>query len=98
MSTYKWQFPPRFRRNAFGWKSQPPIQRIKEALVEIKAVAKKEPMLAAEGAVLFLEKLAPANEQIDSSLGGIGSAVNRAIKTLAPIIAKADVARTVREM
>jgi hypothetical protein len=31
-----------------------------EALAEIKAVAKKEPVLAAEGAVLFLEKLAPA--------------------------------------
>jgi hypothetical protein len=96
-TTYKWQFAPRFRRNAFGWKSQPPIQRIKEALVEIKAVAKKEPVLAAEGAVLFLEKLAPAIEQVDSSSGGIGSAVNRAIETLAPIIAKADVSRTVRE-
>ena len=97
MSTYKWQFAPRFRRNAFGWKSDTPIQRIKEALVEIKAVAKKEPLLAADGAVLLLEKLAPAIEQVDSSSGGIGSAVNRAIETLVPIIAKVDVARTVRE-
>ncbi|PJJ18880.1 hypothetical protein CLU90_2087 [Janthinobacterium sp. 67] len=97
MSTYKWQFAPRFRRNAFGWKSDTPIQRIKEALVEIKAVAKKEPLLAAEGAVLFLEKLAPAIEQVDSSSGGIGSTVNLAIKTLVPIIAKVDVARAVRE-
>jgi hypothetical protein len=97
MSTYKWQFAPRFRRNAFGWKSDTPIQRIKEALVEIKAVAKKEPILAAEGAVLFLEKLAPAIEQVDSSSGGIGSAVNRAIETLVPIIAKANVSRAVRE-
>lgn len=97
MTTFKWQFAPRFRRNAFGWKSDTPIQRIKEALAEIKAVARKEPMLAAEGAVLFLEKLAPAIEQVDSSSGSIGSAVNRAIETLAPIIAKADVARAVRE-
>jgi hypothetical protein len=96
-TAYKWQFAPRFRRNAFGWKSVTPIQRIKEALVEIKAVAKKEPVLAAEGAVLFLEKLAPAIEQVDSSSGGIGSAVNRAIETLVPIIAKADVSRAVRE-
>jgi hypothetical protein len=96
-TAYKWQFAPRFRRNAFGWKSDTPIQRIKEALTEIKAVAKKEPLLAAEGAVLFLEKLAPAIEQVDSSSGGIGSAVNRAIETLVPIIAKADVARVVRE-
>jgi hypothetical protein len=97
MTTYKWQFAPRFRRSAFGWKSNTPIQRIKEALVEIKSVAKKEPVLAAEGAVLFLEKLAPAIEQVDSSSGGIGSAVNRAIETLVPIIAKADVSSAVRE-
>lgn len=96
-TAYKWQFAPRFRRNAFGWKSDTPIQRIKEALAEIKALAKKEPVLAAEGAMLFLVKLAPAIEQVDSSSGGIGSAVNRAIETLAPIIAKADVARIVRE-
>jgi hypothetical protein len=96
-TAYKWQFAPRFRRNAFGWKSDTPIKRIKEALTEIKAVAKMESLLAAEGAVLFLEKLAPAIEQVDSSSGGIGSAVNRAIETLLPIIAKADVARPVRE-
>jgi hypothetical protein len=96
-TTYKWQFAPRFRRNAFGWKSDTPIQRIKEALAEIKALAKKEPVLAADGAVLFLEKLAPAIEQVDSSSGGIGSAVNRAIETLVPIIAKAEVSRSVRE-
>ena len=60
-------------------------------------MAKKEPALAAEGAVLFLEKLAPAIEQVDSSSGGIGSAVNCAIETLVPIIAKAGVARAVRE-
>jgi hypothetical protein len=96
-TTYKWQFAPRFRRNAFGWKSDTPIQRIKEALAEIKAAAKKEPVLAAEGAVLFLEKLAPAIEQVDSSSGGIGSAVNRAIETLVPIISKAEVSRAVRE-
>jgi len=97
MTTYKWQFAPRFRRNAFGWKSDTPIQRIKEALAEIKAVTKKDPVLAAEGAVLFLEKLVPAIEQVDSSSGGIGSAVNRAIETLVPIISKADVGRAVRE-
>lgn len=97
MTTYKWQFAPRFRRNAFGWKSDTPILRIKEALTEIKAVAKKDAVLAADGAVLFLEKLAPAIEQVDSSSGGIGSAVNRAIETLVPIISKADVARAVRE-
>jgi hypothetical protein len=97
VTTYKWQFAPRFRRNAFGWKSDTPIQRIKEALTEIKAVAKKESVLAAEGAVLFLEKLAPAIEQVDSSSGGICRAVNRAIETLVPIITKAEVGSAARE-
>lgn len=47
--------------------------------------------------MLFLEKLAPAIEQVDSSSGGIGSAVNRAIETLVPIITKAKVSRAGRE-
>ena len=97
MTSYKWQFAPRFRQNAFGWKSDKPIQRIKEALTEIKQVAKKEPALAAEGAVLFLEKIAPAIEQVDSSSGAMGNMVNRAIETLVPIIAKAQVEQPVRD-
>jgi tetratricopeptide (TPR) repeat protein len=97
MTAYKWQFSPRFRRNAFGWKSQPAIQRIKEAVSEIKQVARKEPVLAAEGAVLFLEKLSPAIEHVDSSSGAIGGAVNRAIETLVPIIAEAGVDQTSRQ-
>jgi len=91
VSAHKWQFSSRFRRHAFGWRSDTPIQRIKEALAEIKQVARKEPLLAAEGAVQLLEKLSPALEQVDSSSGALGSAVNKAIDALVPIIAKADV-------
>ena len=97
MTAHKWQFAARFRYHAFGWQSDKPIQRIKEALSEIKRVAKKEPELAAAGAVLFLEKIAPAIEQVDSSSGAIGSMVNRAIDTLVPIIAKASVAPSIRQ-
>lgn len=88
---HKWQFASRFRRHAFGWRSDTPIQRIKEALAEIKQVARKEPVLAAEGAVTLLEKLSPALEQVDSSSGALGSAVNKTIETLVPLIVKADV-------
>ena len=91
MSAHKWQFAPRFRLRAFGWRSDTPIQRIKEALTEIKQFARKEPVLAAEGAITLLEKLSPALEQVDSSSGALGSAVNRAIDTLVSIIAQADV-------
>ena len=66
MSAHKWQFASRFRRHAFGWRSDTPVQRIKEAITEIKQVARKEPVLAAEGAITLLEKLSPALEQVDS--------------------------------
>lgn len=88
---HKWVFAPRFRRHAFGWRSQPAIQRVKEAVAEIKKTAKKDPALAAAGAVLFLEKLSPALEHVDSSSGAIGTAVNHAIEALAAIIADAPV-------
>lgn len=86
---HRWVFRARFRRNAFGWKSQPAIKRIKEAVSEIKKVGRKDEMLAAEGSVLLLEKLSPALERVDSSSGAIGSAINKAIVALVPIIAAA---------
>ncbi|PIE17321.1 MAG: hypothetical protein CSA65_09285 [Proteobacteria bacterium] len=85
----KWTFRARFRRHAYGWKSQPAIKRIKEAVSEIKQEARQDPLLAAEGAVLFLEKVSPAIEQVDSSSGAIGTAVNNAIAALVEIIAAA---------
>lgn len=97
MSTYKWQFAPRFKRNAFGWRSDTPILRIKEALSEIRLVARKEPILAAEGALVLLEKLSPALMNVDSSSGALGSMVNRAIETLVPILTQADVNATTRQ-
>ena len=86
---HTWTFRARFRRHAFGWRSQPAIKRIKEAVSEIKKAARKDPVLGAEGAVLFLEKVSPAIEQVDSSSGAIGTAVNNAIDALVPTIAKA---------
>ena len=97
MTAHKWQFTSRFRRHAFGWRSDTPLLRIKEALAEIKQVARKEPELAAEGAVMLLEKLSPALEQVDSSSGALGTAVNKTIDTLVPIIAKAHVESSLRE-
>jgi len=78
MNSHKWQFAPRFRRNAFGWRYDKPIERIKEALSEIRQVARKEPFIAAEWAIVFFEKLSPALMNVDSSSGAIGTGVNRA--------------------
>ena len=56
-TSHKWTFPARFRRGAFRWKSALPIQRLKEAITEIRQVARREPVVAADGAVSLLEKL-----------------------------------------
>lgn len=96
-STHKWTFRTRFRRRSFGWQSQPAIKRIQEAVSEIAKVAQKDARLGAQGAVLFLEKVSPAIEQVDSSSGAIGSAVNNAIATLSEIIAAAPVDAPVRD-
>ncbi len=87
--SHRWEFKARFRRQAFGWKSQPAIQRVKQAVSEIRRVARRDPVLAAEGAVLFLERVSPAIEQVDSSSGAIGTAVNHAVEDLSAIIAGA---------
>lgn len=90
-AAHKWAFAPRFRRRAFGWRSPPAVRRVKEAFAEIQKAARKDPILAATGAVVFLEKVSPALEQVDSSSGAIGTAVNHAIEALARIIANAPV-------
>lgn len=59
---HKWVFRARFRRGAYGWRSQPAIKRVKEAVSEIRKVARRDPLLGAEGAVLFLERVSPALE------------------------------------
>lgn len=88
-SVHAWAFRARFRRDALGWKSQPAITRVREAVAEIKKVAKKEPLIAAEGAVLFLERVSPALSRVDGSSGAIGSTVNHAIAALSALIATA---------
>jgi hypothetical protein len=73
MAAYKWTFAPRFKRNGFGWRSSLPIQRLKEAVSEIRSVARRDPALAAEGAVLLPEKVSPALEHVDGSSGALGT-------------------------
>jgi hypothetical protein len=70
---------------------------VREAVAEIKKVARTDPMIAAEGAILLLERVSPALAQVDSSSGAIGSAVNRAIEELVPRIAGAPADVDTRE-
>ena len=95
---HPWAFRARFRRTAFGWKgSKLAIERIHEALTEIRAVARQDAATAAEGAVLFLEKLSPALSQIDSSSGSLGNATYSAVRELVTLIGSAPVDAAVRK-
>ena len=64
---------------------------------EIEKVAKSNLEVAAEGAVLFLEKLSPAIREVDSSSGALGNATYGVVQTLVPIIAQAEVGSAVRQ-
>ena len=93
-----WQFTKRFRRGGFGWRaSRLASERIAEALVEIRAAARRDPLHAADGAVRFLVKLSPALEQVDSSSGALGGAARAAVDELVPVIAQAPADEATRK-
>lgn len=95
--SHRWEFPARFRKNAFGWRSRPAIERVKQAVNEIRKVARTDGVLAAKGAVTFLERVSSAIEQVDSSSGAVGTAVNNAVEALATVIAAAPASPEMRE-
>lgn len=78
--------PASFGLPSAGGGSRLAIERIHEALAEIRVVTRREPATAAEGAVLFLEKLSPALRHVDSSTGALGNATCAAVQELAPLI------------
>jgi hypothetical protein len=90
VSKHKWTFLSRFRAGTYSWKaSRLACQRLREAVSEIKKVAKKDPLIGAEGAVRLMEKIWPALEHVDSSSGALGSAVNKTLGDLIPTIVSA---------
>lgn len=94
---HPWRFRGHFRRAVFGWRGgRLAISRIDLALTEIRAAARRDPALGAEGAILFLEKLSPALCQVDDSSGALGSAVRAAVDELVPPITAAPVDEAVR--
>lgn len=97
-ASHAWAFRASFRRSAFGWSgTRKAIERLNEAVSEIERVARTDPALAGEGAVLLLEKLSPAINQIDSSSGALGNATAGVVEKMVPLIAAALVPRRVRE-
>ena len=97
-ASHAWAFRAGLRRNAFDWSgTRKAIERLHEAVGEIERVARTDSALAGEGAVLLLEKLSPAVNQIDSSSGALGSATTGVVEKMVPLIAAAPVPRPVRE-
>ena len=71
-------FKAGMRARSYGWRgSQKAIARLKDAVSEIKAIRKRDPVAAGEGVVSLAERIWPAFEQIDTSSGALGNAVNR---------------------
>ncbi len=91
MPKHKWKFKSHFRLHAYGWKGTAPAsKRMREAVSEIKEIAKKDSALAGEGVIELFYRLYPALMQIDSSSGALGTAMNKTIDPLIPILIKAD--------
>jgi tetratricopeptide (TPR) repeat protein len=89
---HPWQFRSRFRANAFGWKgSKLACERLKQALTEIKKVARTDPLLGADGAILLMEKLWPALAQVDTSSGALGTAAGKTVHALIDVVLAAPV-------
>jgi len=88
---HKWTFKSRFRRETYSWNGTAlASKRMREAVSEIKKIPKKDSALAGEGVIELFIRLYPALMQIDSSSGALGTAMNKAIDSLVPILIKAD--------
>jgi len=95
---YQWTFKSRFRSKAYGWKgSSLAIKRLKEAVSEIKKVARTDAVVAADGAVILFERFWPALENIDTSSGALGGAVNWTQEELLPLVIAAPADRKTRD-
>jgi hypothetical protein len=95
---HKWNFKARLRSRAFGWRgSHLACQRLKEAVSEIKKAAKTDSVTAGDGVVSLMERIWPAFQDIDTSSGALGGAVNWAQKELLPIAVSAPVDRKTRD-
>ncbi|MEP6536693.1 MAG: hypothetical protein ABJF23_15300 [Bryobacteraceae bacterium] len=93
-----WTFKSHFRSKAYGWKgSNLAVGRLKEAVSEIKKVARTDAVTAADGAVTLFERFWPALQHIDTSSGAVGSAVNWAQHELLPLVASAPADRKTRD-
>jgi hypothetical protein len=95
---HTWTFKPRLRAKAFGWQgSHLACQRLKEAVAEIKKVARVDPVIAGDGVVRLMERIWPSFQDVDTSSGALGGAVYWAQNELLPIAIEAPTDRKTRD-
>lgn len=95
---HPWKFKPRLRSHAFGWRgSHLACQRLKEAVTEIKKVARVDPVTAGDGVVSLMERIWQAFQDVDTSSGALGGAVYWAQDELLPIAIEAPADRNTRD-
>jgi hypothetical protein len=95
---HTWAFKSRLRARSFGWRgSHLACQRLKEAVAEIKKVARTDPVTAGDGVVSLMERIWPAFQGVDTSSGALGGAVYWAQEELLPIAIEAPADRTTRD-
>ena len=93
-----WTFKARLRSRAFGWRgSHLACQRLKEAVTEIKKIARTDPVAAGDGVVSLMERIWPAFQDIDTSSGALGGAVYWVQQELLPIAIEAPADRKGRD-
>jgi len=91
MAKHTWTFKKYFRREAYGWNGTAKAsKRMAEAISEINKTAKNNSSLAGEGTIELFVRLYPALMNIDGSSGSLGTAMNKTIDSLMPILIKAD--------
>lgn len=66
-------------------------------MAEIKRVVKADPVAAADGAVILMERILPALEHVDSSSGALGGSVGWALNELLPMVIDAPADRKTRD-
>lgn len=95
---HTWTFTSRLRSRAFGWRgSHLACQRLKEAVTEIKKVARTDPVTAGEGFLSLMERIWPAFQAADTSSGALSGAVYWAQDELLPIAISAPATRKTRD-
>jgi hypothetical protein len=95
---HTWAFKAQLRARAFGWNgSGRACRRLKEAVAEIKKVARVDAVTAGDGVVGLMERIWPAFEHIDTSSGALGSAMNWTQGELLPIVIEAPADQKTRD-